>query len=101
MVKLARVVIPMALALSGCSVMGADPAMQKNPNYRAGYDDGCAAASTMGANPREAPFRDEDLYKGDEAYRAGWSSGFSTCRDQTTGSPLDNSGTGQLPGVPH
>ena len=63
--------------------------MQKSPSFRAGYDDGCAAASTTGANPRERPYRDEASYQNDRAYHAGWSSGFSACRSEVYGSPVD------------
>lgn len=82
--------IVFALALSSCGLLqsDADRAMQKTPNYRAGYDDGCAAASTTGANPREQPYRDDTLYDSDKAYHAGWGSGFATCRNQTMGGSL-------------
>ncbi|MBV9571477.1 MAG: hypothetical protein JO056_09580 [Alphaproteobacteria bacterium] len=72
--------------------------MQKTPNYRAGYDDGCAAASTMGANPRGQPYRDDALYESDQAYRAGWSSGFATCRNQTMGGSLPGNSLSPIPG---
>jgi len=75
-----------AALLAGCGTSAEDAALQKNPNFRAGYDDGCAAANTIGANPRESPSpRDEQLYNSDSAYHAGWGSGFSTCRSQMTG----------------
>ncbi|MFL5237591.1 MAG: hypothetical protein ACJ8EL_08300 [Rhizomicrobium sp.] len=81
-----------AFLLAGCGTSAEDAALQKNPNFHAGYDDGCAAANTVGANPREsASPRDEELYNSDKAYHAGWGSGFSTCRNQMTGNQqLDN-----------
>lgn len=96
---LCAVVLP--LVLVSCASR-ADRAMQKTPNFRAGYSDGCAAASTEGANYREGPRRDEALYKTSAAYRAGWGDGFSICRSQGTGatpaSPLDSSLLDQSPG---
>jgi hypothetical protein len=75
-----------AAALAGCVLFPGreDRALQKNPNFRQGYEDGCAAASTAGANPREQqPYRDEALYASDAAYRSGWGNGFSVCRGNT------------------
>src|SRR5437763_665720 len=86
-----------ALALAGCGLFpsAAERAVQKSPNFRAGYSDGCAAASATGANPREGAYRDEALYKSSQAYRAGWGNGYSLCRREGVGaepnSPLDSS----------
>jgi hypothetical protein len=74
------------------------------PSYRAGYDDGCAAASTSGANPNAKTYRDEALFNTSHAYHNGWVSGFSTCRspgsgDTTPGSAFDN--PAMNPPIPH
>jgi hypothetical protein len=93
-----------ALLLAGCGLFpsAAERAVQKSPNFRAGYEDGCAAASATGVNPREGPYRDEALYNTNSAYRAGWGNGYSVCRGQATsaspGSPLDNPAMNPSPG---
>ena len=88
-----------ALLLAGCGMFSAgNRAARNNPNFRAGYDDGCAAASTSGANPREAPFRDEALYNSDKAYHNGWSNGFAACRNDAMGNPqIDNPAMSPVP----
>jgi hypothetical protein len=76
----------------------ADRAERNSPNFRAGYDDGCAAASTSGANPREGPFRNEALYESDKAYHAGWGNGLSACRNDATANPqFDNPAFSPIP----
>jgi hypothetical protein len=91
-------------AVSACGLFpsAAERAVQKSPNFRAGYSDGCAAASTTGANYREGAYRDEALYKTSAAYRAGWGNGFSICRTEATGaapgSPMNNSALNPTPG---
>lgn len=91
-------------ALAGCALFPsrAERAVQKSPNFRAGYSDGCAAASTTGANYREGAYRDEALYKTSAAYRTGWGNGFSICRTEAMGaapgSPVNNSALNPTPG---
>ena len=75
----------LALALSsaaGCTVFGssADRALQKDPNFREGYEDGCAAATNQGADLRDRPVGDQQLLAQNETYRKGWSTGFHACR---------------------
>lgn len=57
-------------------------AEEKSPNFKDGYSDGCATASTSRASYRERNnmVRDETLFKTDKAYRAGWSAGYTGCR---------------------
>ena len=94
--KKALAIITMSLLLAGCGLFASprERAEARTPEYRQGYDDGCAAAGATGVNPREKPFRDEAMYKSNHAYHAGWSSGFSSCRNMnnnsTPGSPLDD-----------
>ena len=70
------------LSMAGCAVFGSskDRAMQKDPNFREGYEDGCAAATNQGSDLRDRPVGDKQAYANNETYRAGWSSGFQTCR---------------------
>jgi hypothetical protein len=78
-----NVLVILALFLAaGCAVFGNDKdrALQKNPNFREGYEDGCAAATNHGADLRDRPVGDTQLYADNETYREGWSSGFQTCR---------------------
>jgi hypothetical protein len=68
------------LLLAGCA-SPASRAMQKSPDFKAGYSDGCASASLQGANPRDAgPTRDEAAYRDNAAYHSGWGEGFGACR---------------------
>jgi hypothetical protein len=71
--------------LSGCSMFGSaeDAKLRKSPNFQMGYEDGCAAANQQGADFRDRIVQDKQLYKTDDAYRTGWSNGFSTCRTTT------------------
>lgn len=101
--RLLAIALPLALAACGLFPSAAERAVQRSPNFKAGYNDGCAAASTAGANYREDAFRDEALYKTSAAYRAGWGNGYSICRREGTGampgSPLDNSVLNPSPGA--
>ena len=93
-----------ALALAACGLFpsAAERAVQKSPDFRAGYSDGCAAATATGANPREGPYRDEALYRVSQPYRTGWGNGYSLCRREGVGaepsSPLDSSVLNPSPG---
>jgi hypothetical protein len=72
-----------ALMLTGCMFFEkpGDRAIRHQPNYRAGYDDGCASANAQGANMRHGDtVRDDALYEVDKAYRVGWANGHSACR---------------------
>lgn len=100
-----RLLVVFALfSTAGCAVFGSskDRAMQKDPNFREGYQDGCAAATYQGSDLRDRPVADKRLYADNEAYRAGWGSGFQICRrsDVTPNAmPGDNPVT--LPGPGH
>ena len=72
-------VLALASLLMSC-MTSADRKIQKLPDYRLGYDDGCATATNQGANMRRGDMvRDDSLYDSDKAYRAGWASGHSAC----------------------
>lgn len=95
------VLVLAAVTLSGCMIFGgpADRALRRTPSYRAGYSDGCAAASSPSANPRDTqgPLSDED-----RAYRRGYAGGLMACRPTTVapGDAPHRSPTGgiQVPG---
>jgi hypothetical protein len=80
---LARLAMVLAFAslVSGCIFFSnpRDRALRNSPSFRDGYSDGCAAATTQGADFRKGPQRDETLYKTDSVYRAGWANGYQTC----------------------
>lgn len=55
--------------------------MERSPNFKAGYSDGCATASSQTANFRQhTVVKDQALFQTDKAYRAGWSAGYTGCR---------------------
>lgn len=75
--------------LSGCE-SASDRALEKTPDYKTGYSDGCASAGTRGANMRDnGRVRDEQAYQANRGYSVGWDTGFNTCRSyqSSTGMP--------------
>ncbi|MBS0472261.1 MAG: hypothetical protein JSR60_14410 [Proteobacteria bacterium] len=75
----------LALALSGCIFFESprERAMRKDPNFQAGYSDGCATANARGTDYREGgQVRDDQLFATSKPYRAGWSAGYSACNNQ-------------------
>ena len=76
------ILVPLALLLGlpGCG-SAAQRAQRASPDYRVGYDDGCASASTQGANKnKDSTVRDEEAYRSNPAYRSGWGTGYNACR---------------------
>ena len=74
--------------LFGCE-SAADRALKKSPDFKAGYSDGCASAGTQGANMRDTePVRDEESYRANRAYHAGWGTGFNACRNYQSGGSM-------------
>ena len=82
----------LAVSLSGCIFFEtrAMRAMRNDPNFKAGYSDGCASANARGTSFTGAKVRDETLFKISEPYRAGWSNGYSTCNNQLYGPGTPN-----------
>ena len=81
--------------LAGCALFEskATRALRASPDYRAGYDDGCASAQTS-ANPRaDTQRRDDEAYASSPAYRMGWGEGRGACRTMAAPPTLP----GQLP----
>ncbi len=93
-----------AFLLTGCMVFETRTSreIRHQPNYQAGYDDGCASANAQGANMRHGDIvRDDALYDSDKAYRVGWANGHGACNrlappNQSQG-PLSDAN----PGVGH
>jgi len=82
-----RAVAPvLMLLLAGCAMQGSG--IEESPNYSLGFGDGCASASAVTTPSQQPTRRDEELYKDDAAYRAGWASGLSTCRMDTRPAPF-------------
>jgi hypothetical protein len=80
------------LALTGCIFFGSarERAMRKDPNFQAGYGDGCASANARGTNYRGDQVRDDAAYQVSQPYRAGWAAGYSTCNNQLSTNPNPN-----------
>jgi hypothetical protein len=101
------------LPLAGCGLFTsrADRALQKSPDYKAGYQDGCNSAYGPGADKRQDDntVRDDQAYASNKAYHSGWDRGIRACRSTgynggalpgTTNSgpiPDTNPGNGGIP----
>ena len=72
-----------ALVLSGCTTE-IDPAIRKAPTFQVGYNDGCTTVNQRVAGFKETVRRNDSLFEQDEAYKAGWKEGYSTCGGSTT-----------------
>jgi hypothetical protein len=92
------VILLATLTLGGCAVFGGanDRALRRTPSFRAGYSDGCAAATAQTANPRD----DKDTLAGeDRIYKRGYAMGYQSCQQRSqapVGAP-----TGGLPNPGH
>jgi len=87
MTKRTLVLVVAALSLAGCGILfptARDRAAKNTPGFKSGFSDGCASATIQDTNYRKDTVRDEELYKSDANYRAGWSSGFYNCRTNQT-----------------
>ena len=84
----ALIVLGLSISLSACAIFEsrASRALESTPNFKDGYDDGCATASTKSASyaAQGSMVRDQELFRTDKAYRTGWSSGYSACRPAFT-----------------
>lgn len=84
------VLLASALPLAGCGILFPSAKMaatKKTPGFKAGYADGCSAATAKSANVREGEYKDEAMYKNDKDYRMGWANGYHGCRSPGS-SPL-------------
>ncbi len=87
-----------ALSLAGCGILfpsAKDRAAKNTPGFKSGYSDGCASATVQDTNYRNDTVRDEESYRSDKNYRAGWNSGFTNCRTNRTHMPAP--GVGPIP----
>ena len=79
----------LAASLSGCGLFISKEtrALRKSPDYRSGYQDGCNSAYAPDADKRhdDTMVRDDEQYRSNKAYRAGWNRGNGACRDTGTG----------------
>ncbi len=78
----------LSLSLGGCIFFEtrAERAMVKNPNFQAGYSDGCASANAHGTDYRRGnDIRDEALYQSSKPYRSGWGAGYAACNTTRSG----------------
>ncbi|ABS62489.1 hypothetical protein Plav_0866 [Parvibaculum lavamentivorans DS-1] len=97
--RLCRLSLALAfLALAGCGLGRSEYADE--PNYKAGYSDGCWTATSRVPGDPSTITRNEEAFKVDKAYNAGWKSGYNACqiRSDTSGSmgmpDSSNRGTG-------
>ena len=87
----------LAASLSGCIFFEtrAQRAMRNNPEFKVGYSDGCASASSRGTSYVGNRVRDDALFKTSQPYRAGWSNGYTVCNNE-----LSRSGNTNVNGMP-
>jgi hypothetical protein len=97
MTRIALISLVLAATLSACATQQEEN-LRNDPDFQAGYGAGCAAATTAGADYRRGPSRDENMYKTNEAYRHGWGTGYSTCRNANTPAPGGNPVPSPSPG---
>jgi hypothetical protein len=65
-------------------------AHRNDPNFQAGYSDGCASANASGADYRTGGrVRDDALYNSSQTYRSGWGTGFASCNPQSNPAGTD------------
>jgi hypothetical protein len=93
---IAMAILLLALVLGGCAVFGssADRALRRSPSFKAGYSDGCAAATAPTSNPRDSR---DTLAGEDKIYRRGYAMGYQSCHQKP---PAYGAPTGGLPGQP-
>jgi hypothetical protein len=93
------IVAAAAVVLSGCGILfpsRSQRAARENPDFQAGYSDGCAAANQQDTNYRREMTRDESLYRTNKNYRTGWGSGFYNCHTNLSHDPTQ-AGVGPIP----
>lgn len=85
----------LSLTLTGCIFFESrhERAMRNDPNFKAGYSDGCASANAQGTDLRRGDsVRDESAYATNKPYRAGWAAGHAACNNTYNGSTQPNVG---------
>ena len=76
----------LAAALAGCGLGRSEHA--DDPNYKAGHSDGCWSATSEVPGDPSTITRNEEAFKSNEAYRAGWKAGYSACRIRSGGGSM-------------
>jgi len=69
-------------AVAGCALVSQPKDtgdLSSNPDYSAGYNDGCATATSRVQGFEDTVTRDQNRFKNSEAYRAGWRAGHTSC----------------------
>ena len=66
-----------AALLASCA---GDSGLSEDPNFVAGYGDGCATASEQEKSFSTKRVRDAYLFDNDRAYRSGWRQGWQQCQ---------------------
>ena len=90
--RVAGLCLGASILLAGCVSPEQTQQAIDGPMYPAGYADGCASASEASKPFSTKMVRDEDLFKGDRSYRAGWRQGFSSCGGEDSVFESDNLG---------
>jgi hypothetical protein len=67
----------LAVALPACA---GGNVKTDSPGYMQGFGDGCGTATARGQPGQAKDLRNAALYESDADYRAGYTSGFATCR---------------------
>jgi hypothetical protein len=79
--------IPAALVmLSACAAETADT---NSADYGVGYSDGCASGSSADSHPRGRVTRDEQAFRSNADYKAGWRTGYNACLVRTGRDPFE------------
>lgn len=76
----------LAAVLAGCGLGRSEHA--DDPNYKAGHSDGCWSATSQVPGDPTTITRNEEAFKSNEAYRAGWKAGYSACRIRSGGGSM-------------
>ena len=66
------------LLLAGCGAGRSQYADE--PNYQAGHSDGCWTATSQVPGDPKTITRNEEAFRADAAYQAGWKAGYNACR---------------------
>ena len=66
-------------ACAGDNAVVQGPPASDQPDYPAGFTDGCSTAQAKGSKIPEKPHRNQTLYDQSEGYRAGWRAGYGSC----------------------
>lgn len=75
---MAALALTLLLGLTAC-IAERDQAVAQDPEYKAGYSDGCRTANTRIAGVKGSVHRNKALYDASENYRTGWGDGYSNC----------------------